>query len=324
MRNLIFGIVFFCPPFFKKIILKLFCGARFGRGSRIGWFSSVIGDEIEFGDFSNIKSLTLIRCDGDVRLGNYTEVSSFSLIYGCGNFNVGNKCYIGPQSLINVTEDVVIGNEVGIGPRSMIFTHGAFLPYTEGYWVRFGKVTIGNNVWLAAGVFIHPGIEIGNDVFVNSRSVITENISAGKVLEGFPAREITEMEKLRRSVSPERKDVLILQVIKHFTDYISKIHKKSHINPQTRNEVNIKFNGKKYLIRFIGSKNDTRNIEIKNNKNHVFLFNTRDFQNNRNKNIMYFDFITMKASYSKDSLFKELYLFMKQYYGLIFEYDLND
>ena len=74
---------------------------------------------------------------GDVTIGNYTEISSFSVIYGCANFRVGNKCYVGPQTWINVSEDVVMGNGVGIGPRTMIFTHGSFLPYTEGYPVRF-------------------------------------------------------------------------------------------------------------------------------------------------------------------------------------------
>ena len=115
------------------------------------------------------------------------------LIYGAVDFTVGAHSYIGPQSLINADEDVHIGNRSALGPRCMVFMHGSFFPYTEGYWVKFSRVAIDDNVWCAAGVFIHPGIEIGNDVFVNSRSVLAQDFPSGAVMEGFPARPATQV-----------------------------------------------------------------------------------------------------------------------------------
>jgi acetyltransferase-like isoleucine patch superfamily enzyme len=323
MKNLIFAIVFLSPPFLKKIILKWFCGARFGRGATIGWFSSITGSRISVGDHSYIKPLTVIRCDGEVRIGNYTEISSFSVIYGCANFRVGNKCYIGPQTWINVTEDVVMGNGVGIGPRAMIFTHGSFLPYTEGYPVRFEKVTIGNNVWIAAGVFIHPGVEVGDNVFVNSRSVISKSIFSGQVVEGFPAKEICPIEKIRRPITPAKRDALIFNIMKHFASYLNQIETKVKIINSDDNAFSLHLHGEDYLIGVINSQGVVPS-EFQENTHEkiIILLNSSDWKppSLRDK-MMIFNFTTMKTSYSKDRVCCELYLFLKQYYGIIFEYD---
>src|SRR5512134_241762 len=98
---LLFGLVFICPPFLKRYLLKWFCGARIGRNVHIGWFSSIMGRHIAIGDESEIRALTLIRCDGDVRIGRYATISSFILVYGSAGLIVGDHTYIGPQSLIN-------------------------------------------------------------------------------------------------------------------------------------------------------------------------------------------------------------------------------
>lgn len=274
------------------------------------------------GDFAVVKPFTLIRCDGDVKIGKYTEIASFSLIYGSANFVVGDKCYLGSQLLFNVTEDVLIENEVGIGPRTMIFTHGSFLPYTEGYWAKFGRVIIRNRVWLGAGVFIHPGIEIGNDVFVNAKSVVTKNVPSGKVVEGFPAKPIIDMDKIRRSVSPRRKELLVRQIINHFTSHISKIEKNFQLVKFSGEDCVFKWKGNTYRIIIVGANHELNRIHWKKNaKKTIWLCHSREIFPEESNVLTYFDFTTMKASYSKDRLFDELYLFMKRHYGLLFEYD---
>jgi acetyltransferase-like isoleucine patch superfamily enzyme len=322
MKKILFAIIFVSPPFLKKVLLKIVCNAYFGRGSRIGWFSAVSGNSLDMGEFAIVKPFTLIRCDGDVKIGKYTEIASFSLIYGSANFVVGNKCYLGTHLLFNVTEDVIIGNEVGIASRTMIYTHASFLPYTEGYWVNFGRVVIGNRVWLGAGVFIHPGIEIGNDVFVNSRSVIRKNIPSGKVMEGFPAKAIIDMDKIRRSVSPKRKENLVRQIIKHFAIYISKTEKNLQLEKFSGDDWVFKWKGNTHRISIVGSNHELNSmLRLKHAKKTIFLYHSREIYPEESGVLTYFDFTTMKASYSKDRLFKELYLFMKRHYGLLFEYD---
>jgi len=323
MKKLIFGIVFLSPPFLKKLILNWFCGAQFGRKSSIGWFSSITGSLIIIGDYSTIKPLTLIWCDGEVRIGNYTEISSFSVIYGCANFRVGNRCYIGPQVWINVSEDVVMGNGVGIGPRTMIFTHGSFLPYTEGYPVRFGKVIIGNTVWIPAGVFIQPGIEVGDNVLVNSRSVLTKSLPSGHYVAGFPAKPIRPIEQIRRKITSRKRDALILNIMKHFTSFLNQVERKVKITNSDDNAFSLHLHGKDYLIGLINSQGVVPSeFQENTHERMIILLNNSDWKPSSSKDkMMIFNFTTMKTSYSKDRVFGELYLFLKQYYGIIFEYD---
>lgn len=322
MKKILFGIVFIAPPFLKKIILKWFCGARFGRGAHIGWFSSVFGAKIELGEFATVRPLTLIRCDGEVRIGSYTEISSFSVIYGCSNFQVGNKCYIGPQTWINVSEDVVLGNGVGIGPRTMIFTHGSFLPYTEGYPVRFGKVIIGNNVWIAAGVFIHPDVQIGDNVLINSRSVIKKSIRSGQYVEGFPAKEIIPIEKIRFHITPAVKDELILDILVHFISFLKRRNVKIIAAYDENHLINLRYQGRDYIIILVNSKGTLFDLQQYRNKNIIVLLNITNWSlPNIVNRMLIFDFTTMKTSYSRDKVHNELYQFMKMYYGMIFEYD---
>lgn len=282
-----------------------------------------MGSRISLGNHSSIKSFTVIRCDGEVTIGDYTEISSFSVIYGCSNFKVGNKCYIGPQSWIDVSEDVVIGDHVGIGARVMIFTHGSFLPYTEGYPVRFAKVRIGNNVWMASGVFVHPGIEVGDDVFVNSKSVLRDSIPSGTIVEGFPAREICPMNKIRRVVTPEKRDDLLKNILRHFAVFIKQVHPKIEVTQNDPDLIALRLRRRNYLIVLVNSKGEVPvDLHAYKGSRFVPLLNSRDWKpGSPPKNMLAFDFTTMKTSSTKDLIHRELYLFLKRYYGIIFEFD---
>jgi acetyltransferase-like isoleucine patch superfamily enzyme len=323
MNTLLFGIIFISPPIIKKWILRLFCRGRFGCHSSIGWFSAIIGSRIQIGNYSHIKPFTLIRCSGEIKIGAYTEISSFAVVYGCGNFTAGDKCYIGPQTWINVSEDVVIGHGAGIGPRSMIFTHGSFLPYTEGYPIRFGKVIIGNSVWIAAGVFIHPGVRIGDNVLVNSRSVIKKDIPSGWYVEGFPGKEIRPMDEICHPINLAERDKLITNILRHFRSFLQNTKKQiRHVEGEDE-FLSFRFRGKDYLVVLVDHQR-TASLDLQPSvkKRMIILLNRINWipplQGNQ---FFIFDFSTMKTKYSKDKIHQELYKFMRMYYGIVFEYD---
>ncbi len=220
LRTIIFALLFVLPPALKPWVLRVCCGATVGRNVQIGWFASVMGRHISLGDHCAIRALTLIRCDGDVVIGRYALVSSFTLVYGAKGLRLGDHSYVGPQCLINTEEPVRIGSWSALGARCMVYTHGSFLPYTEGYWVRFGPVTLGDYVWCAAGVFLQPGAEVGDNSFVNSRSVVSGALPPGSVAEGNPARPVGEMARMRRAMSPRRLDAAVGQMLRHFGELI--------------------------------------------------------------------------------------------------------
>jgi len=319
MHALAFALVFAVPPALKPWILRALVGAKVGRRVSIGWFSSVSGRQVELGDGCVIRALSLIRCDGDVRIGRYAEVSSFCLVYGCAGFTLGDKSYVGPQSLINASEDVRIGNVSAIGPRAQVFTHGSFLPYTEGYWVKFAPVVVGDRVWTGAGCFLHPGTEIGDDVFVNAASVLTGRVPSGAVMEGNPARQVSRIEKLRRTVTPQRRDGLIATMLAHLGRFLT----------MTRADVAIVDHGPGHLTVRIGRRS-VRLLVVASDAaappaggdsgTLIALVNATGVGAGlAARGATVFDFTTMRAHHAGRGLADEVYLFFKRYYGVVFE-----
>ena len=58
------------------------------------------------------------------------------------------------------------------------------IPY-EGEYAR--PITIGDQVWLGAGVIVNPGVTIGDRAVIASGSVVTRDIPADSLAAGVPA-----------------------------------------------------------------------------------------------------------------------------------------
>lgn len=55
-------------------------------------------------------------------------------------------------------------------------------------------ISIGNNVWIGAGVSIMPGVTIGDDTVIGAGSVVTKSIPSKVVAVGNPCRVIRAIE----------------------------------------------------------------------------------------------------------------------------------
>lgn len=318
-KTVLLGLIFVSPPFLKKWLLVWFCGAQIGHNAQIGWFSAVTGKHVVIGDHSAIRPLTLIHVSGDVRIGNHSEISSFTLVYGSASFEVGNWSYIGPQSLINVDEDVVIGNESALGPRCMVFTHASFFPYNEGYWVKRAGVHLGDRVWCAAGVFIHPGIEIGDHSFVNSRSVVTQSIPSGSVVEGNPGKVVYPLERTIRKPTPRYVDQAMRKVLHDFTEV--GLGRELGISrdaiSEEKDQLSLVWKGTSYRILLIPSDGEFASLDPKKSgEKQVILQNRADWK--PSEKMMCFDLTSMRTKYCSDPIHTELRLFMLRYYGIRF------
>jgi acetyltransferase-like isoleucine patch superfamily enzyme len=323
MRALVLVVVFLAPPFLKKFLLRRLLGARIGRGVRIGWFSAIACRRLTMGDYSEVRAFTLMRCDGDVQLGQYSIISSFVLVYGSASLLIGNHCYVGPQSLINVDEDVRIGNLSAIGPRGMIFTHGSFLPYTEGYWARLAGVTIGDRVWIAAGVFIHPGVKVGDNVFVNSRSVLTAEVPSNQVVEGYPAAKVTEMQRLKRNMTPPRVDAAAAHMLKQFVEIV--LRRRLHLDVQddSANGIVFRYRFREYLVACIPSEGPVLDLEQGHRRRRVILLvNRPGWEPPRLAAPLVFDLAAMRTELVRDKIHRELWKFMRMYFGVTFEFEM--
>lgn len=318
-RTLIFVLSWLSPPLVKPWLLRR-AGAHVGRHVRIGWLAGIFGSRIDLGDFSAVRALTLISVDGDVKLGAYAIVSSMTLVYGAGSFHVGEHSYVGPQSLINADQDVRIGCHSAVGARTMIYTHGSFLPYTEGYWVNFGPVTIGDHVWCAAGVFLRPGVTIGDRAFVNARSVVTSDVAPGEVVDGHPAQPVTTTDRLKRVMTAARLETAAWTMIEHFGQIVVERRFKARVEAHSRS-LSFRYRRRQYLV-VCASSNTAVPQAVESRKARVIALVTDSLQGSALPgDVMQIDLTKGTTKRHRDRVFRELDTFLRRYYGVQLRYE---
>lgn len=109
---------------------------------------------------------------------------------------LGQDCFIASHFWSTEAYLITIGNNCQITEGCRIFTHGgagavrAIFPKFD----CFGKVTIGNYVYLGTNTLIMPGVSIGNNVICAAGSVVTKSIPSNVVVGGNPARIICSID----------------------------------------------------------------------------------------------------------------------------------
>lgn len=120
---------------------------------------------------------------------NYARLIGVNI--GTNNFIPDKNCWSSEPYLISVGSHCQITNGV------RIFTHGG------GHVVRkanpnfdvFGKVVIGDWVYIGNNSLIMPGVTIGNGSLIAAGSVVTKSVPPGVVVGGNPAKIITTVDK---------------------------------------------------------------------------------------------------------------------------------
>lgn len=78
-----------------------------------------------------------------------------------------------------------------------IFTHGGgqVVRHIDPTFDAFGKVVIGDYVYIGAEALIMPGVTIGDHALIAAGSVVTKSVPSGIVVAGNPARPICSIEE---------------------------------------------------------------------------------------------------------------------------------
>ncbi len=120
-----------------------------------------------------------------------------------------SRVVIFPTARITYPENLTLEDRTMIGPRVDIYNLGQV-------WLRFGAnisqnchlcagthdferwdmplitapIEIGQNTWLAADVFVGPGVTVGELAVVGARSVVVRDLPASQVCVGNPCRPV--------------------------------------------------------------------------------------------------------------------------------------
>lgn len=109
------------------------------------------------------------------------------------NFNRQTGTRLDPNNcwLIEIGNDVIMSNKV------QVIAHDFSTMHLTGY-VKFGKVVIGDRVFIGANSTILMNVHIGNDVIIGAGSLINKDIPDGVVVAGSPAKIICTTEEYRQ------------------------------------------------------------------------------------------------------------------------------
>lgn len=125
-------------------------------------------------------------------IGPETEIlSPFQCDYG-GQIFVGARSFINFGGVILDSAPVRIGDDVQIGPGVQLMTplHPLDPDERRTHREHAHPITVGDDVWLAAGVIVCPGVTIGDGTVVGAGSVVTRDLPARHLCVGSPCRVV--------------------------------------------------------------------------------------------------------------------------------------
>lgn len=142
----------------------LMAGSTFGRGCIVGDNAGVrerctIGDDVLVG-----RSVTV---ENDTAIGSRTKI----------------------QSGAYVTAYVTLEEDVFIAPM-VVTTNDNYMGRTEKRFASLKGCTVRRGARVGGGVHILPGIEIGEEAFIATASVVTRDVPARTLVMGSPARSV--------------------------------------------------------------------------------------------------------------------------------------
>lgn len=112
------------------------------------------------------------------------------------NIHLGENFYSNVNMVILDGAPVTFGDNVFVAPNCGFYTAGHPLdPVERNRGLEYARpITIGNNVWIGAGVSVLPGVTIGDNCVIGAGSVVNRDIPAWSLAAGNPCRVIRVIE----------------------------------------------------------------------------------------------------------------------------------
>lgn len=127
--------------------------------------------------------------------GSFCIVAPFYCDYGY-NITIGQNFFANHNTVILDGAKVAFGDNVFVGPNCGFYTAGHPIDFVQrNMGLEYAlPITVGNNVWIGAGVHVMPGVTIGNNVVIGGGSVVVKDIPDNSVAVGNPCKVIKHLE----------------------------------------------------------------------------------------------------------------------------------
>ena len=180
--------------FFKKIISHMFL-----KRNHVYFESKVFVERtknITLGDDIKINYRSRIRArheDSFISIGNNVKIREFVEINAKGNeIKIGNYCFFAKNCWIGGAGNIYIGNNTMVGISSVLVASdhdymNIQVPYYDHSEIP-KNITIGENVWIGAGVIVLGDTKIGSGSVVSAGAVVKGSYPDDSLIVGMPAR----------------------------------------------------------------------------------------------------------------------------------------
>ena len=121
---------------------------------------------------------------------------------------MGNKNLIESRFWSTEPYLIKIGSYCQLTENTKIHTHDGALVARKEYpdFDVFGKVVLGDRVYVGSGAMIMPGVTIGDNVLIAAGSIVTKSIPSNIVVAGNPAKFICTIEEYTEKNLPYNTD----------------------------------------------------------------------------------------------------------------------
>jgi dTDP-4-amino-4,6-dideoxy-D-glucose acyltransferase len=159
---------------------------RCGEGVRIMPLAKIANPQvIELDDFCRVRDFVFMWGGKGIKIGKYSDIQPHVVVWGGGTLEIGDRVSVGPGSVLLTA---VYSHEKG-----MRMVDGLGEGTTK---ALYGKLTIGNDVYIGAQSTLMPEIVIGEGAVVGAGSFVNKNCDSYGIYVGSPAKKIAERPRL--------------------------------------------------------------------------------------------------------------------------------
>lgn len=130
----------------------------------------------------------LLRLFG-CRVGHGVIIRSRSRFHYPWRIKIGDYASIGDDVWLYSIAPITIGRHTIVSQKSFLCTAGH--DYNDPCFRTYSKpINVGDGVWIAADVFVAPGVTVGNNTVIGARSSVFNDMPPGMICYGYPCNPV--------------------------------------------------------------------------------------------------------------------------------------